>query len=76
MAAGLGTAGVRHSPELVEGLLNEAVHHVERLELETEHAMTLDRLGVPLVHLEQLADGVDLGGLYDLASALREQGLV
>jgi anion-transporting ArsA/GET3 family ATPase len=76
MAAGLGTAGVRHSPELVEGLLDEAVHHVERLELETEHAMTLDRLGVPLVHLEQLADGVDLGGLYDLASALREQGLV
>jgi hypothetical protein len=31
---------------------------------------------VALVHLEQLADGVDLGGLYDLADALCQQGLV
>ncbi len=76
MAAGLAATGTQHPPELVESLLDEAAHHVERLELEAEHAATLDRLGVPLVHLDQLVDGVDLGGLYDLASALREQGLV
>jgi len=72
----LGTVGVQSSPALIDGLLDEAAHHVERLELQAEHARSLERLGVPLVHLDQLTDGVDLGGLYDLASSLREQGLV
>jgi anion-transporting ArsA/GET3 family ATPase len=74
--AQLQRAGLTPVPGLAEELLDEARHHVERLELEDEHAAVLKDLDVALVHLEQLADGVDLGGLYELADALCQQGLV
>ena len=32
-------------------------------------------LGVPTYELQRLADGIDLGGLYELAADLREQGM-
>jgi anion-transporting ArsA/GET3 family ATPase len=74
--AQLQRAGLSPAPGLAGALLDEARHHVERLELEDEHAAVLKDLDVALVHLEQLADGVDLGGLHDLADALCQQGLV
>ena len=72
----LELVGVPGAAGLADGLLDEARHHVERLSLEDEQAGVLKDLDVPLVELEQLADGVDLGGLYDLADALCAQGLV
>ena len=72
----LELVGVPAAAGLAEGLLDEARHHVERLALEDEQAGVLKDLDVPLVELEQLADGVDLGGLYDLADALCARGLV
>jgi anion-transporting ArsA/GET3 family ATPase len=71
----LELVGVPAAAGLADGLLQEARHHVERLALEDEQAGVLKDLDVPLVELEQLADGIDLGGLYDLADALCAQGL-
>jgi anion-transporting ArsA/GET3 family ATPase len=76
IGAQLEKVGVPSSPGLPEGLLKEARHHVERLDLEDEQSAVLHGLGVPLVQLEQLADGVDLAGLHDLADSLRKQDLV
>jgi anion-transporting ArsA/GET3 family ATPase len=76
IGAQLEKVGVPSSPGLSDGLLEEARHHVERLDLEDEQAAVLDGLDVPLVQLEQLRDGVDLAGLHDLADSLRKQDLV
>jgi len=35
----------------------------------------VSELEVPTYELPRLAGGVDLGGLYELATALREQGM-
>ena len=73
VAAGLvkpGAPGTR----MVEALLAEAAEHSERLELQRSERATLEALGRPLVELPLLAEGVDLGGLYELAALMREQG--
>jgi hypothetical protein len=76
IGAQLEKVGVPSSPGLPDGLLKEARHHVERLDLEDEQAAVLHGLDVPLVQLEQLGDGVDLAGLHDLADSLRKQDLM
>jgi anion-transporting ArsA/GET3 family ATPase len=57
--------------KMVEALLLEAAEHSERLELQHAERATLAALGRPTVELPLLADGVDLGGLYELADVLR-----
>jgi hypothetical protein len=73
--AELQKVGIDVTPELVEGLLDEARAHAERRALEDEQRARIDELGVPSYELQRLADGVDLGGLYELAAELREQGM-
>jgi hypothetical protein len=48
--------------------------HAERVALEAEQRILLDSAGRPVVTLPYLADGMDLGGLYDLAEELCEHG--
>jgi anion-transporting ArsA/GET3 family ATPase len=75
-AAGLG--GARrgaHAERLVDPLLAQAEEYAERHTLEREQRALLDRLGLPLHELPLLADGIDLAGLYELATELREQGV-
>ncbi|MFP5347012.1 MAG: ArsA-related P-loop ATPase [Actinomycetes bacterium] len=74
VAAGLlkpSAAGTR----MVEGLLNEAAEHSERLELQRAERANLEALGLPLLELPLLASGVDVASLYELAALLREQGV-
>jgi anion-transporting ArsA/GET3 family ATPase len=75
VVAGLATVGVRASTKTATGLLDEARDHLERLALEKRQRSVVAGLGSPVVELPRLADGVDLGGLYDLADELRAQGL-
>lgn len=72
---GLRAAGVRPTKALVAALLDEADEHASRIALETEERRTVRGLGLPVYELPLLPDGVDLGGLYRLADALREQGV-
>ena len=71
----LQKVGIDVSPELLDGLMDEARGHAERRQLEDEQRARIDELDVPTYELERLADGVDLGGLYELAAELREQGM-
>ena len=68
-------AGVDVTPELMDGLLEEALAHAERRQLEDEQRARIDELGVETFELLRLPDGIDLGGLYELAEDFREQGL-
>ncbi|MGZ4437887.1 MAG: ArsA family ATPase [Nocardioidaceae bacterium] len=72
---GLEHAGVKPTKTLVDGLLAEARGHAERRELEDEQRKRITELDVPTYELPRLPDGMDLGGLYELAADLREQGM-
>ena len=71
----LERVGVRTSARLVDGLLAEAQEHAERRDLEDEQRKRLSTLDVPRYELPRLPDGVDLGGLYELAAHLCRQGM-
>jgi anion-transporting ArsA/GET3 family ATPase len=75
VAAELGTAGIKPTDTLVGGLLTEAREHAERRDLEDEQRKRISALDAPTYELDRLPDGVDLGGLYELAAELCRQGL-
>lgn len=72
--AELGKSGITLTRDLVDGLLEEGHDHAERRALEDEQRTRLESLARPLTELTKLPDGIDLGGLYELALDLREQG--
>ena len=71
----LASAGVEIADDLVDGLLEEARDHAVRRALEDAQRKLVKGMGVPHYELPRLAQGVDLGGLYELAAGLRDQGL-
>jgi anion-transporting ArsA/GET3 family ATPase len=75
LKADLERVGVSTSRPLLEGLLEEAREHAERRELEDEQRARIHALGVPTYELCRLPDGIDLGGLYELAAELCRQGM-
>jgi len=75
VAADLEATGVNATGPLLDGLLDEAREHAERRELEDEQRKGIAGLDAPTYELPRLPDGVDLGGLYELAAELCRQGL-
>ncbi|BBZ78106.1 putative ATPase [Mycolicibacterium anyangense] len=73
--AGLGKAGITLDDADFAGLLTETIEHATRIRARTESAEQLDRLKVPRLELPTIADGVDLGSLYELAETLAQQGV-
>ena len=67
--------GVEVTPGLVDGLLAEARDHAERRALEDAQRAVVEGLDRPTYELPRLPGGVDLGGLYELAAALADQGM-
>ena len=75
IAKDLDGAGVPVADGLVDGLLTEAAEHAERRALEDAQREVVAGMDVPSYELPRLAGGVDLGGLYELAELLKDQGL-
>jgi anion-transporting ArsA/GET3 family ATPase len=73
--ADLKEAGVDVGDDLVAGLVAEAHDHAERRALEDAQHEVVAGLGRPTYELPRLPGGVDLGGLYELAAALKDAGL-
>jgi anion-transporting ArsA/GET3 family ATPase len=71
----LKEAGVDVGDGLVEGLVAELHDHAERRALEDAQRAVVAELRLPTYELPRLATGIDLGGLYDLAARLEQQGL-
>lgn len=57
------------------GLLTQTIEHAAVLQAQQVSAAELDDVKVARMSLPSLADGVDLGGLYELAEQLAEQGV-
>ena len=77
--AGLLAAGLDLDPAVLDGLVAETVEHAVRVEAEQQARAKLADAGMPLIELPELievgTDGVDLGGVYELAEVLRAQGV-
>jgi anion-transporting ArsA/GET3 family ATPase len=73
--ARLTKAGIDVTPELVDGLFEDARDHAERRALEDEQRGRIASLPQPTYELTRVPDGIDLGSLYELALDLRDQGL-
>ncbi|MFE9120959.1 ArsA family ATPase [Streptomyces sp. NPDC007172] len=75
VAKTLTRAGVTGSAKLVTPLLEQAAEHAERVELEREQRAVLGTLGLTTYELPLIGEGMDLAGLYRLASELRKLGV-
>lgn len=75
LRSGLEAAGLFLKDEEVDGLVSETVEHAERVQVEAAVRSRLDATGLPQLELPELTEGVDLGGIYELAELLREQGV-
>jgi anion-transporting ArsA/GET3 family ATPase len=75
VGADLAAAGVEATDELLDELLAEARDHAVRRTLEDAQRKLVKGMDVPSYELPQLAQGIDLGGLYELAAALRDGGM-
>ncbi|MDQ3762725.1 MAG: ATPase [Actinomycetota bacterium] len=76
---GLLAAGLDLDSAVLDGLVAETVEHALQVEAEQQARSRLADAGMPLIELPELTevggDGVDLGGVYELAEVLREQGV-
>lgn len=78
LRTGLAAAGVALADDVLDGLVVEANEHGERMQVE---AAALTKLTdgpvepLPRLDLPEIADGMDLGELYELAELLVEQGV-
>ena len=73
--AGLARAGIKLSDTDFAGLLTETIQHATRIKARAENAEQLNELHVPRLQLPTIADGVDLGSLYELSEVLAQQGV-
>ena len=75
LAAGLRQGGIEPHDALVAGLATQAEEHAVRVLDEADCRAQLAATGLPLLTLPRLVDGGDLGGVYELADRLAEQGV-
>ncbi len=73
--AGLRSAGIDPIPALIDGLAEETRLHAGTVLAQLDCADTVRQLGPAVLTLPYLTDGADLGGVYELADVLHEQGV-
>ncbi len=75
LAADLAGAGITADDAMLNGLVTQAAEHAVRVLDEADCRASLAATGIPLLSLPRLVDGADLGGVYELADRLLEQGI-
>jgi len=70
-----GSHGMVLDTDVVAALAEEGAEHAERVALEQRERDNLQALERPTYEIPYLADGVDVGALYDIAEQLRSQGM-
>jgi hypothetical protein len=74
LAIGLKAAGLDDSVRLAGDLAAELTEHAVAAVGQEQQRRRLAEADQPSYDLPMITDGMDLGGLYRLATALREQG--
>jgi anion-transporting ArsA/GET3 family ATPase len=72
LETGLRAAGLPHDDATVAALAGEAHDHAVRVGLERENRARIDELGKPVTELGIVADGIDVGALFDLSEELAD----
>ncbi len=75
LADALRAAGVEPTPAVLDGLREQATEHAIRVLDEQQCREQLAAAGLPMLELPRLVEGGDLGGVYELADRLAEQGV-
>jgi anion-transporting ArsA/GET3 family ATPase len=73
--AALQATGLPADGATIDALLADAAEHATRVALEDTLRSRVTDLGRPTYELPRLTDGIDLGGLYELAHTLSKQGM-
>jgi len=73
--AGLKKAGITLEDADFAGLMTETIEHATMIAARAEIAQQLDTWKVPRLELPAIADGIDLGSLYELSESLAQQGV-
>ncbi|SDI18436.1 Anion-transporting ATPase, ArsA/GET3 family [Rhodococcus triatomae] len=73
--AGLSSAGLDLPDDDFAGLLTETIEHASVLQAQAESTRQLADVPGSRLELPSLVDGIDLGGLYELAALLGDQGV-
>lgn len=68
-------AGVTLEDADLAGLLTETVQYAARLQAQHIARAELDDVDVPQIELPSVEEGIDLGGLYELAAVLKKAGV-
>lgn len=76
LAAGLRTAGLDVTTDVLDRFTGEAKAHADRVMLEREQRAAIAALDRPAYELPHITDGIDLAALYELAETLTSQGAV
>jgi hypothetical protein len=74
LVLGLKAAGISDDHGLAADLMTELVQHAQQVAMQDRERAELLTAGLPHYELPMIPDGIDLAGLYQLASLLREQG--
>ncbi|WP_338774393.1 ArsA-related P-loop ATPase [Nocardia vulneris] len=73
--AGLAAAGITLPDNDFQGLITETIEHAATLQAQDDSAAELAKVDVSRLYLPALPEGMDLGGLYELAEHLSTQGV-
>src|SRR4051812_5307780 len=74
LAVSLKAAGISDSPGLAADLMTELGEHAQQVALQNRERDELLTSGHPHYELPMIPEGIDLASLYQLATALRDQG--
>lgn len=72
---GLEKAGIDESRSDLGGLLLQAMEYSSAVKSQRDCAHTISQQQVPVVVVPELAEGIDVGSLYDVAAMLLAQGV-
>lgn len=76
ITAALNSVGLTSSSgDLGLALISEGADHARRTALQSRELTRINETGLPVIELPFLADGVDLGGLYQLARVMTAEGI-
>ncbi len=76
ITAALASVGVTSSRvDLGQVLIDEGTDHARRTALQSRELVRIQETGLPVIELPFLTDGVDLGGLYELAQVMTDSGV-
>ena len=72
----LRSVGLTPTDALVAGLVEQVRRHAERVQLEDEQLAVLRQVGLPLVTVPYLVDGIDPDAVAEIADLLVEEGMI